>query len=134
MRHVFTALLASLVLAASGAASAQAQNAAPAPSTDCFFSSNWSGWSAPGNGDTLLIRVRPNDIYRIQLSPGARVHKTGDRFLVNHLRGGSWICSALDLDLTLADHQGFSQPLIARSMTKLTAEEIAAIPHEDLPT
>lgn len=125
-------LAALMSVAAITVASAQEQAQAPAPS--CFFSSNWSGWSAPGDSNVLLIRVRPNDIYRIELAPGVRVHKSGDRFLVNNLRGGSWICSALDLDLTLSDHQGFSQPLIARSLTRLTPEEIAAIPHADLPT
>ena len=120
-------------LAVSGVAGAQEQNAGSAPSPDCFFSSNWSGWSAPGDGDTLLLRVRPNDVYRVELAPGTHVHRTGDRFLVNELRGGSWVCSALDLDLTLSDHQGFSQPLIARSLTKLSAEEVAAIPRADLP-
>jgi len=134
MRHSLAAILALITVSAAGAATAQDQNAAPPPSSNCFFSSNWQGWSAPGNGDTLLIRVRPNDIYRIELAPGAHVHKTGDRFLVNELRGGNWICSALDLDLTLSDHQGFSQALIARSLTKLTADEVAAIPRADLPS
>lgn len=134
MRHSLAAILALVTLSAAGAASAQEQNAAPPPSSTCFFSSNWQGWSAPGNGDALLIRVRPNDIYRIELAPGAHVRKTSDRFLVNELRGGNWICSALDLDLTLSDHQGFSQALIARSLTKLTADEVAAIPRADLPS
>jgi hypothetical protein len=133
MRRFLTALVSVAALTASSAAFAQDQSQ-PAPSSGCFFSSNWNGWSAPGDGNVLLLRVRPNDIYRVELGPNTRVHKSSDRFLVNQLRGGSWICSALDLDLTLTDPQGFSQPLIARTLTRLTPDEIAAIPREDLPS
>jgi hypothetical protein len=43
------------------------------------------------------------------------------------------ICSALDLQLSLADTQGFREVLIARALTRLSPEEIAAIPHKALP-
>lgn len=123
-------LAAILSLTAIGAANAQEQGQLPQP--NCFFSSNWSSWSAPGDGDALYLRVR-SDVYRLDLTPGTHVHKTPERFLVNLARNGSWICSALDLDLRLTDNQGFSQALIARTLTKLTPEEIAAIPSHDLP-
>jgi hypothetical protein len=63
-------------------------------------------------------------------SPGLH---NGDRFLVNRVRGSDWICSPLDLDLTLADHNGYREPLISRSLRKLTPAEVAAIPRKDLP-
>lgn len=131
MRRLLTAA-AIFGLAISGAANAEEQTS-QSPASNCFFSSSWQGWSAPGDGDVLLLRVRPSDVYRVELTPGTHVRRSGDRFLVNELRGGNWICSALDLDLTLSDHQGFSQPLIARTLTKLSAEEVAAIPAADLP-
>lgn len=99
----------------------------------CFASNTWQGWSAPGDGDVLYLRVGMHGIYRVELTPGSHVHKDGDNFLVNRIRGSDWICSALDLDLTLSDHQGFRESLIARSMRKLTPEEAAGIPRKDLP-
>lgn len=81
----------------------------------------------------LYLRFGLHDIYRVDLTPGSRVRKDPDTFLVNRLRGSNWICSPLDLDLTLSDRQGFRQPLIARSRRKLTPAEIAAIPRRDLP-
>jgi hypothetical protein len=33
----------------------------------------------------------------------------------------------------VSDHQGFRQPMIARSLRKLTPAEVAAIPRKDLP-
>jgi hypothetical protein len=116
-------------LAATGASAAPDQK----PGQACFASNTWEGWTAPGDGDVLYLRTGLRDIYRVDLTPGSHVRKDPDRFLVNRLRGSDWICSALDLDLTLSDHHGFQQPLIARSLRKLTAAEIAAIPRKDLP-
>jgi hypothetical protein len=46
---------------------------------------------------------------------------------------GSSICGPLDLDLAVSDGHGFNTPLIARSLTKLTPEEVAAIPRKYQP-
>jgi len=128
MRLLCAAILALLLPAAAASAATE-----PAQSRDCFLSANWEGWSAPHNGNVLYLRVRPNDIYRVELTAGARVHRYGGDFLVNRIRGSNWICSALDLDLRLSDPHGISRPLIATSLRKLTPEEAAAIPREDMP-
>ena len=49
------------------------------------------------------------------------------------VRGSDAICSAIDLQLAVADSSGFREPLIAKSITKLTPEEIAAIPPKYRP-
>ena len=106
----------------------------PAEHTNnCFLSNNWKGWTASPDGDTLYLRIEINNIYRVDLTPGSHAHKYPGSFLVNRVRGSSWICSPLDLDLTLADDAGMRQPLIVRSLRKLTPAEIAAIPKKDLP-
>jgi len=99
----------------------------------CFLSNSWQGWSAPGGGDMLYLRVNTRDVYRVDLTPGTHARKGPENFLVSQVRGSNWICSPLDLDLTLSDHHGFREPLIARTLRKLTAAEIAAIPRRDLP-
>jgi hypothetical protein len=126
------AALAAAALAAT-AAGATPAGPDPHPGRACFASNTWQGWTAPGNGDVLYLRVGMHDIYRVDLTPGTHVYKGGDRFLVNRVRGSDWICSPLDLDLTLSDHHGYRLPLIARSLRKLTPQEIAAIPRKDLP-
>ncbi len=101
---------------------------------NCFpAGAAWQSWSAAGNGDVLYLRVNVNDIYRVDLTPGSHVHKYPGYFLVNKVRGSSWICSAIDLDLTLASDYGFREPLFAVSMRKLNPAEVAAIPRRDLP-
>jgi hypothetical protein len=126
---LFSATLAAAVLAATGAAADQGA----APGKACFLTRDWQGWSAPGDGDALYLRVRSNDIYRVDLTPGTHVRRSGDRFLVVKVRGSSWICSAVDLDLSLSDIHGFREPLIARSLRKLTPQEVAAIPRKERP-
>ena len=120
---------------AAAALTAAAANAAPAPDAHsaCFASNSWEGWSAPGDGDFLYLRVGVRDIYRVDLTKGTHVRRDADRFLINRVRGSNWICSPLDLDLTLSDQNGFREPLIARSLRKLTPEEAAAIPRKDRP-
>jgi len=121
--------LVALMLAAPGANAA----ADPRSGHDCFRTNSWDGWSAPGAGDVLYLRVDRHDVFRVDLSPGTHVRKEPGRFLVNRVRGSNWICSPLDLDLTLSDHSRFQEALIARSLRKLTPAEIAAIPRKDLP-
>jgi hypothetical protein len=122
-------------LALAATLAAAAANAAPGSDAHgaCFASRNWDGWSASSDGDTLYLRVDRHDIYRVDLTKGSHVRKDADRFLINRLRGSDWICSPLDLQLSLSDHQGFREPLIARAMRKLSPEEVAAIPPKDLP-
>jgi len=124
------ALIAALVL---GLATTAAEAAERQPH-DCFPAGNaWQGWNSAGSGDVLYLRVHINDIYRVDLSPGSHAYKYPGYFLVNRVRGSGWICSALDLDLTMSSDYGFQQPLIAVSMRKLTPAEITAIPCKELP-
>jgi hypothetical protein len=108
-----------------------AAQAAPARQ-NCFFSSQWRGWSSP-DPQTIYIRVGINDVYRLGLIGNKSRLKTGDRFLVNRMRGSNVVCSARDLDLMISDHQGFQTPLFPTTLTKLTPEEAKAIPRQYRP-
>ena len=99
---------------------------------ECFFATQWRGWKAPSE-DVVYIRAGPKDVFRVELSAGSRRLTQSGYFLQNIVRGNNAICSAADLDLVLADTGGYWQPLIARSMRKLTAEEVEAIPRKLRP-
>lgn len=122
-------------LALLGAAALAVPAAADTANThrECFLSNDWHSWSAPGDGDVLYLAVSVNEVWRVELTPGSHVRKYPDQFLINRVRGSNWICSPLDLDLALADHHGMRKGLIARSLHKLTPEEIAAMPRKDRP-
>ena len=128
----FTAHLIAVALAA-GCAVAGAAAARPAtPNAPCFFVTQWQGWKSP-SPDVIYLGVNMHDVYRVDLSAGSPQLQWPDAHLVSIVRGGDSICSALDLDLKVADTNGFATPLIARSLTKLTPEEVAAIPKKDRP-
>ena len=118
------------------AALACASPASAAPSehsnAPCFFISQWQGWTAP-SADVLYLGVNLHDVYRVDLSVGSPELQAPDVHLVSVSRGSSSICGPLDLDLKVADLGGFSSPLIAKKLTKLTPEEVAAIPRKYRP-
>ncbi|HEV2673992.1 MAG TPA: hypothetical protein VGV37_05575 [Aliidongia sp.] len=126
------AALALLTLVATAAA-AQSEPAAPKPARHCFSLSQWrGGWRSP-SPDVIYLNVDMNQIWRIDLSAGSHQLQWPDRHLVSIVRGGDTICSPIDLDLSVADDHGFREPLIAKAITKLTPEQVAALPAKDRP-
>jgi len=98
-----------------------------------FYINQWEGWHAT-DANTIYLRVSMHDIYRVDLSAGSQeLTWPGSYHLVSRVQGSSSICTALDLQLALADGHGFYQPLIAKNIVKLTPEEVAALPKKDLP-
>jgi hypothetical protein len=78
--------------------------------------------------------VSISDIYRLDLSAGSSELNDPDVHLKSVIRGSDWICSPLDLQLEVVDsHGGFREPLIVKSITKLTPEEVHAIPPKFRP-
>ena len=100
--------------------------------TPCFFVTQWRGWKSPAP-DTLYLGVNNHDVYKVTLSAPSNQLSWPDMHLVSINRGSSSICSAIDLDLKIADTNGFATPLIARSLVKLTPDEVAAIPRKYIP-
>ncbi|MGI9170163.1 MAG: DUF6491 family protein, partial [Caulobacteraceae bacterium] len=98
----------------------------------CFLSRDWQGWKSP-SPKIIYLRVNVSDIYKVTLSVGSSMLQSPDVHLDSIVRGSSNICSAIDLDLRVSDNNGFATPLIAESLTKLTPEEIAAIPKKYRP-
>ena len=127
---VLMAAVAALGLA--GAARAADAPAAPAkPKVSCFFSRDWDGWHSP-NKDTIYLRVGVRDIWRVDLAGGSSLLAWPDSHLVQNVRGTDSVCMPIDLDLKVAS-DGFVEPLFVKAITKLTPEEVAAIPKKDLP-
>ncbi len=125
------AATAAVLLSAAAPALAARQNTPHAP---CFWVSEWRGWKSP-SPDTLYLGVNNHDIYEVKLSGGGSTQLSWpDMHLVSIDQGGSGsICTAIDLDLKIADTNGFSEPLIAKSLRKLSPEEAAAVPPKYRP-
>lgn len=115
-----------LSLACAGPAAADSKH-------PCFFITQWENWHAT-NDHTIYIRVNLKDIYRLDLSAGSQeLTWPGPYHLVNVVRGSSSICTPLDFQLAVSDSHGFYQRLIVSDVTKLTPEEIDALPKKDRP-
>ncbi|MEJ0065035.1 MAG: hypothetical protein WDM85_06025 [Caulobacteraceae bacterium] len=111
----------------------QALSATSARTDSCFLARDWEGWKSP-SPNVIYIRVGVSRIYQIDLSAGSNQLQEPDMHLVNRIRGSDWICDPLDLQLQLADNHGaFAEPLFVKSITKLTPEQVAAIPKKFLP-
>lgn len=107
--------------------------AKPAPATrQCFFSQQWSGWHAP-DAKTLYLRVNMNEVWRVDLNSECHMLTSPGVHLVTKIRGSSSICSAIDLDLSVADTMGMKEPCFVKEVRQLTKDEVAAIPKKDLP-
>ncbi len=120
-----------MAAAAPALADAPAKDAAPKPARACFSLSDWQGWSAPDK-DTLLMRVRNRDVYRVELSHGTNQLTSPGVHIVSIVRGTDQVCRPIDLDLRVSDGH-FAMPIMAKTITKLTKEEVAALPKRDRP-
>jgi hypothetical protein len=127
-------LLGACLAAGSLCFATQALSATPTRATDnCFLANDWEGWKSP-NPNVIYVRVGVSRIYEFDLSAGSNQLQEPDMHLVSKIRGSDWICDPLDLQLQLADNHGaFEVPLFVKSITRLTPEQIAAIPKKDLP-
>jgi hypothetical protein len=115
-----------------GVASAAAAPSAPASTRSCFFTRNWDSWHAPDK-NTIYLKINMHDIYRVDLSAGSDLLTWPDSHLVSRGHGASTVCSPIDLDLSVSNGTGINEFLIAKAITKLTPEQVAAIPRKDLP-
>jgi hypothetical protein len=126
------AAVAAVAAALGLAGAAHADAPAAKPQSSCFRARDWAGWRAP-NKDTIYFRVNVKDIYQIDLQAGGSPLLTWpDSHLINEIHGVDSICSPIDLDLKIAsDH--IVIPLFIKSITKLTPDQVAAIPKKYLP-
>jgi hypothetical protein len=131
-RHIKTALLgaaAAMAMTAGASSAVAATNSEHAP---CFFITQWNGWKAP-SPTVVYLGVNMHDVYRLDLAAPSPQLQWPDVHLVSVNRGSNSICSAIDLQLAVSDNHGFKQPLFPKRLTKLTPEEVAAIPKQFRP-
>jgi hypothetical protein len=121
------ALLASPALADTPAAK-------PVPPRSCFYINQFEGWKAPDNR-TIFIRVNTNRYYRLDLASACQTLTYPDAFLITKTRGPDTVCSAIDWDLRVGQSapRGFATPCIVKTMSRMTPDEVAAIPKKFKP-
>ncbi len=128
-RIVAGALATALVSIQAGAVLAAPETPARTP---CFFVTQWDGWKSP-SPKVIYLGVNMHDVYRLDLAAESSHLQWPDAHLISEVRGSSSICTALDLQLSVSDTGGFREPLFPTKLTKLTPEEVAAIPKKFRP-
>ncbi len=125
IRHsVFVALTSAVLLTTMVRAQPEQGNRGDA----CFFSRDFMQWRAP-DANTILIRVGVNRFYRLDLGAPCRALLFPDAHLVTVFRGSDTICRPIDWDLRVSQYPaGITEQCIVRAMTRLTPEQVAAIP------
>jgi hypothetical protein len=126
-------LIAAAATAAFGLAAPALADAPAKPNVNanCFLAHDWDDWRG-SDPNTIYVRVRQHDFFKLELSAGSNMVTDRSNHLVSHIRDSSWVCSPLDLDMWISD--GHVQvPLLVKSITKLTPEQVAAIPEKFRP-
>ncbi len=127
-------LSAAMVLALGPAGSlVQAQPKAAANTAQCFLSRDWGSWRGSADSRSIFVRVGMSQVFRLDLSGACETLQRPNARLITTLRGGPWICSPLDLQLQVSDSPGIAVPCIVRGITRLTPDQVAALPKAARP-
>jgi len=134
------ALIAAATLGLSAAALAQTEprpqpektdvKASKAAQKSCFFNRDIRGFAAPDD-KTLYLRVRAKDVYRLDMK-GRCPELDWEHKIAIDSRGSSSICSAIDATVLVKNPIGVSRCSV-ETLTRLTPEEIAALPKKSRP-
>ena len=122
------ALAASLVAPLAHAANDDARG------SSCIDARKLEAWKSP-SPDVIYYRVGANAIFRLDLSTGSNQLRYSDVILFSNVHTPSrWLCTPQDFQLRVTDsHHTFTEPLIVKAITRLTPDEVAAIPPEYRP-
>lgn len=131
------AAAAVLALGVAGAhpdqARADDKAAKPASKDVCFWARNVTSFAAPDD-HTVYVRVNLHDVYRLDLMVSCPDVDWNERIALqsSHGAGGS-ICNALDAEIVSHAVGIGRQRCPVKALTKLTPEEVAALPKRAKP-
>ena len=132
MQRLILAALAAAALAAPALAQEPAKPAGP--SNQCFRMSQIDNHTK-GDNQTLYLAVRNNkEFYRLDMSGSCLAGvSSSDPLVLTPTAGTDLICRPLGLDLKVRMGGGGLTPCIIKSITRLTPEQVAALPPKVKP-
>ncbi len=125
MSSGFSALLAAAVVLTVASPLAAAETAGPAKT--CFRLSQVQSMRPDGD-KTVYARVNNRDVYKLQMKHQCSTLKDKEGLVLSPAAGGDVVCGALDLDIGARSLGGYVEPCFLDTISKLTPEEIAALP------
>jgi hypothetical protein len=148
MRLASAALIGAAALVAFAQPAARAAPAASAPPAaapsgrdSCFRTTDIRSHRA-ADSRTLFVRLTNREVFRIDMA-GACLSGAGpsDPLVIRSRPGSTLACRPIDLDISVARGVGTTSslrsaartPCIVQSMTRLTPDEVAALPARSRP-
>jgi hypothetical protein len=105
------------------------------PAKSCFRTSEIRAHKF-GDDESLYLRVGTHDVYKAKTTGSCKAgHFRDDPLILDPAPPNGLVCDALDLTLKVG-HQGqhgFATPCIVSGITKLTPEQVAALPPKVRP-
>jgi len=122
------------VLSATAAPALAADPAKPAGNTQCFRVSQIQNHTK-GDAKTLYLSVKPKKaVYRLGMSGSCLAGvNSSDPLVLETVGGSDLVCRPLDLDLKVRLGPGGLTPCIIKDITRLTPDQVAALPPKVRP-
>ena len=127
------AICAALLMGAAVTSSAATPPAKAAAARQCFRQRDITSWRAVGDSQVNL-QVNYRDVYRLDLNGRCTpLNSAFETIGVKSVGAGDEICSGLQLDVIVPESGRLSFPCPVQRMTKLTADEVKALPKRERP-
>ncbi|MDQ0465040.1 hypothetical protein QO010_002824 [Caulobacter ginsengisoli] len=130
-KTLFITLAVTALAGTAGLGAAGASPAAAKPTRSCFFVDQVNSWRQAGD-ESVLVKVGANQIYRLDLFGPCHDLDTNFTIGLEARGGGSSICDGLDATIIAHSPIGPMRCPVTK-VTRLTPEEIAALPKRDIP-
>ena len=133
-RLIVLASAAALCAAAAPAPALAADPAKPAAGPQCFRVSQIQNHTK-GDAKTLYLSVKPKrQVYRLGMSGSCLAGvNSSDPLVLETVGGTDMVCRPLDLDLKVKVGAGGLTPCIIKDITRLTPDQVAALPPKVRP-
>jgi len=132
MNRLLNMLSAAAVATGAAGAVSPALAAAPTAARQCFSPSQVTAMQPVGDRQ-VNIRVGARDVFRVDLAQPCHQLRQPQRVLtVRPLASGVSICSGADFVLG-AEVNGFTEQCAVSSITRLTPDQVAALPNRERP-
>ncbi len=126
-------ITSALALAACALPALAADQAKPASGSQCFRMSQIRGHTK-ADDRTLYFSVGLRDVYRLDMSGACLAGTTtSDPLIMEPFGGTDLICRPIDLNLKVKLGNVGASPCIIKEITKLTPDQIAALPPKVKP-
>jgi hypothetical protein len=123
-------LMASAIVAAAALAPAALSGPGVVKAAEpgaCFFERDWTNWKAPDT-HTIFINVS-NRVWRLDLAGSCpTLDDPSAKLITRDVAGSGSVCSPQDIDLKVSVGDHIAIPCIVSHMTRLSPDEVTAIP------